>query len=1277
MGTIYYPALDNFPRRPTLLPAEHRASEDDSHRPPTVPRLVPLSSTPVLPDGSWRPPHDAASHTPRPDALRSAYRHYSPRARAQSAPATPRPPPFPPRPSDARRPGSSRPHRHAAGAHPAAAPPRRRASGGMISETQILTTVWGEPVAASGAIAVRSSAREGSVGYQPQRSSQRCVPRDASETPRGAVYATVLHSLAGGRKVAMRDEERKAFFLTGVDPHRKSCGGGGGARGREARGEMEGMEDRAAAVVAAAAHEMQLAIGRRAQARARKEKEEARTPVAFDRLRARLQRLLQLLRLRTFEACQALRDWRQAKKLQQQDSTIPEEEIIFAHGGANYLLSLTFDCSFLPIPWDQDPMLLRWFDDAIDWILEHSPAEPRKVNAGDLKASIVAATAMFRVATGTAALPSNESHSLVEQGGVPTSGEAAASLQNNATEEEAVRIPSTCDAAFSTSPPDHRPWPTLCLRVLTPTHLYGCNRHLRSAQKMIEREAQRCVGPMAATIVANSRARHSESCRWRWAAYQVLLYGSECYDWLLEGHHAYSYWLRSNEAATYLQRRYRGRLAMRFAQLPTEMERLQQEKAEEHRALILARWRLYFVKKGPSGRHLSVLERMALKSKDRSREQQLHQGALRIQSHARARFAAKRAAKVAAERFRNERAVVHSLDTLISDQQHARMQAALETHRTVRRLLWLAQADAREGQTSSLVADDWDAMHEAEWFKRTTADLRATEQVDTIVECMGAVSAGPLTLIASGWCELQVKRTAKRNVNSLLGFDDEDVWVIYRGVKRAQVEATRRTSRIRGEITAWSTLREIASAEPISIERLEGGLGLIEEWTKELNSAQAELEMLQASMKTVACILGNGNQPVSGSQALRLLRGAASQLAAFQQAGAPWTVGQHELLSFVTSQVEEGMKNREQLAKTADKVAKCEGMLAGLRQLQRLHEALEARFEVLYDTRMTTFMLPAPELSSELSPNLPAGPNDQYPTFSAWRQFALTEHTEAQKRLELADTRRDIALQTELIAAEQAQRDAENKLKEVDKLMSAWLSGEGGQRIISSVHWVEGRLLRRILTHKRSELLRQNLRSSNKPRVRIKLARLSLVKTDAELGLAKRMLETEVQHIKHVDATCTLHLWDPQGLPCLEAATDPLAKATLQRQLHYFLGMGVLERPECPRDIIAATAPGQEDDHSPQAVRVTLGVNKFAAKTKTVDEILHELKRGVKSGDLAETFGVLRTAIYGCETTAYRQERSSAPTLLALQTAACEELAPKVGHVVAHDRAVTAHMSLI
>lgn len=128
---------------------------------------------------------------------------------------------------------------------------------------------------------------------------------------------------------------------------------------------------------------------------------------------------------------------------------------------------------------------------------------------------------------------------------------------------------------------------------------------------------------------------------------------------------------------------------------------------------------------------------------------------------------------------------------LISDQQHARMQAALETHRTVRRLLWLAQADAREGQTSSLVADDWDAMHESEWFKRTTADLRATEQVDTIVECMGAVSAGPLTLIASGWCELQVKRTAKRNVNSLLGFDDEDVWVIYRGVKRAQVGAAR------------------------------------------------------------------------------------------------------------------------------------------------------------------------------------------------------------------------------------------------------------------------------------------------------------------------------------------------------------------------------------------------------------------------------------------------------------------------------------------------------
>lgn len=90
---------------------------------------------------------------------------------------------------------------------------------------------------------------------------------------------------------------------------------------------------------------------------------------------------------------------------------------------------------------------------------------------------------------------------------------------------------------------------------------------------MIRREVERCTKGRGVGSASHKAAhpKHSEGERWRWGAYQVLLYGSECYEWLSSGHRQHLHFLRCEEAATSLQRRYRGRLAMRFAQLPTRM----------------------------------------------------------------------------------------------------------------------------------------------------------------------------------------------------------------------------------------------------------------------------------------------------------------------------------------------------------------------------------------------------------------------------------------------------------------------------------------------------------------------------------------------------------------------------------------------------------------------------------------------------------------------------------------------------------------------------------
>ena len=109
----------------------------------------------------------------------------------------------------------------------------------------------------------------------------------------------------------------------------------------------------------------------------------------------------------------------------------------------------------------------------------------------------------------------------------------------------------------------------------------------------------------------------------------------------------------------------------------------------------------------------------------------------------------------------------------------------------------------------------------------------------------------------------------------------------------------------------------------------------------------------------------------------------------------------------------------------------------------------------------------------------------------------------------------------------------------------------------------------------------------------------------------------------------------------------------------YIISIGQCPQ-ECPRAVMAATVPGEEDDYSPRAVRVHLGVKKLDKMSKSVDEMLHALKLGVETKQLAEVFGVRETAIYGCQLTASQEEVTNAPTLLQMKEESHNELGPKV-----------------
>ena len=101
--------------------------------------------------------------------------------------------------------------------------------------------------------------------------------------------------------------------------------------------------------------------------------------------------------------------------------------------------------------------------------------------------------------------------------------------------------------------------------------------------------------------------------------------------------------------------------------------------------------------------------------------------------------------------------------------------------------------------------------------------------------------------------------------------------------------------------------------------------------------------------------------------------------------------------------------------------------MRALRELLRLNEALSSRQATLYDLDgvevmgglgMSSFYLPAPELSHELSPRLPAGPDGvELVDWKSWRKFAHIEHDAAEARLQRGETQREERARDELQVA--------------------------------------------------------------------------------------------------------------------------------------------------------------------------------------------------------------------------------------------------------------------
>ena len=98
-------------------------------------------------------------------------------------------------------------------------------------------------------------------------------------------------------------------------------------------------------------------------------------------LRVRLARDIGELRHTSVAICAGIGRWREAMRRGDGASALPTRELIFCYGGASYLLKMTTDLPFLPLPIAHDPLLLLWFGEQLPWLLAEVPSLARRRRA--------------------------------------------------------------------------------------------------------------------------------------------------------------------------------------------------------------------------------------------------------------------------------------------------------------------------------------------------------------------------------------------------------------------------------------------------------------------------------------------------------------------------------------------------------------------------------------------------------------------------------------------------------------------------------------------------------------------------------------------------------------------------------------------------------------------------------------------------------------------------------------------------------------------------------
>ena len=670
---------------------------------------------------------------------------------------------------------------------------------------------------------------------------------------------------------------------------------------------------------------------------------------------------------------------------------------------------------------------------------------------------------------------------------------------------------------------------------------------------------------------------------WRWSAFQLLMYGSECYLRVLSQLPSYLDWKLVESCVTRMQRAYRNRLLFRFMRVSRGVieTRRAREAAKRKERLEWAARIVQRIYRGKAARDAlrevmaaarendaaSKEEKMAaMRDKAEEREaRKMQDSAARIIQRLVVRIVARRRV-VRKRKERNEECAMAAM--ALSQNVHVRvLGAVLARHRITRGVL-------RE------VYEQVCLGYELESMVRQTAEVRQTEWHKQL-----QVSLNEATTVQLGLEPKIVALAAASNAPpSDSGSGPVDVVGLVAGLTAELDAYTDRVIKLEAEARAWEARRDASVVEPTTsvvvkqlkqpaMDRVVAQQSLLK--TAEANRKQSLAESSAASGKPPSWqhapkLLSERKTPLSASQAEILLEGGEAAMRKASEWGTPGTLGQGSVVSAIaTTAAEASASERAQvsaLASTRSELAAAEGELSVIRELIKLHDGLIERNERLrlcaaelsdcgpsvQLSRLST-KLPSAELEEELTPGLPEPPqitqSKSATEWDKWLKAAEGMHQAAMERLCRGEAGREAVALEELHEARKGRDAARKRVEAAEALLREWLLAEGAKRVYASAQGKERRRLRREMLGRRCGVFRRMFSLPIAARLEAKRATRELTLAEAASQLAATVDADPVQARHYTEGE--------MRVTCLNTSTTALT------ELYYDLMSWIQRRGVC------------------------------------------------------------------------------------------------------------------